>query len=47
MRFLPDLLGVAGFAAVAYGAALLDPSAGWIIGGLGAIYVSYRLGRDA
>jgi hypothetical protein len=45
-RFLYTLadtpLAIASVVAITVGAALLDPAAGWIVGGAGGLYISWR-----
>jgi len=43
LRYASTPLGVAGLAAVTVGAAQLADWAGWMVGGVGALYVSWRL----
>jgi len=43
---LADVLLLGGAAAVTYGAALIYPQAGWIVGGLLALGAGWRLGRS-
>jgi len=39
------MLELAGLVSVTTGAALIDPAAGWIVGGLSAVLVGYLAGR--
>lgn len=41
------MLELAGLASVTTGAALIDPAAGFIVGGASAVLVGYLLGRPA
>ncbi|WP_066339218.1 hypothetical protein [Azohydromonas lata] len=46
-RHVPDVLGVCGASAIAYGASLIYVPAGWIVGGAIALAVAVLSARKA
>lgn len=44
MKWLSDVLLLAGLGALTWGAALIEPAAGWIVGGLCCVLVALMLG---
>lgn len=46
-QLVTTVLEVAGLGSVTTGAAMVEPAAGWIVGGVSAVLVGYLAGRPA
>lgn len=44
-QLLSDVVGFAGLSAITTGAMLFDVAVGLVVGGVAALYVSWRMGR--